>query len=58
LQNAVISVRSAWLVITHRLALDDAPNGYKTFLEKQDGRIKVILKPWGEANSGEIVPTV
>jgi threonine dehydrogenase-like Zn-dependent dehydrogenase len=33
-------------VITHRLSLADSPDGYKTFLEKRDGCIKVILKPW------------
>jgi threonine dehydrogenase-like Zn-dependent dehydrogenase len=33
-------------VITHRLDLDQAPDGYRTFLEKKDGCIKIILKPW------------
>jgi threonine dehydrogenase-like Zn-dependent dehydrogenase len=32
-------------VITHRLTLDDAPGAYKTFRDKQDGCIKVVLKP-------------
>jgi threonine dehydrogenase-like Zn-dependent dehydrogenase len=32
-------------VITHRLALDDAPGAYQTFRDKQDGCIKVVLKP-------------
>jgi threonine dehydrogenase-like Zn-dependent dehydrogenase len=32
-------------VITHRLSLDDAPEAYKTFRDKQDGCIKVVLKP-------------
>jgi threonine dehydrogenase-like Zn-dependent dehydrogenase len=32
-------------VITHRLSLSDAPNAYKTFRDKQDGCIKVVLKP-------------
>jgi threonine dehydrogenase-like Zn-dependent dehydrogenase len=32
-------------VITHRLGLDDAPQGYETFLNKQDDCIKVVLKP-------------
>ncbi|MCY1064602.1 hypothetical protein OV090_07510 [Nannocystis sp. RBIL2] len=32
-------------VITHRLPLDEAPNAYKTFRDKQDGCIKVVLKP-------------
>jgi threonine dehydrogenase-like Zn-dependent dehydrogenase len=32
-------------VITHRLGLDDAPAAYKTFRSKEDGCIKVVLKP-------------
>ncbi len=32
-------------VITHRIALDDAPQGYKTFLEKKDHCIKIVMKP-------------
>jgi threonine dehydrogenase-like Zn-dependent dehydrogenase len=32
-------------VITHRLPLDQAPEGYNTFREKKDGCIKVVLKP-------------
>jgi threonine dehydrogenase-like Zn-dependent dehydrogenase len=32
-------------VITHRLTLDDAPAGYKTFRDKEDGCIKVVLMP-------------
>jgi threonine dehydrogenase-like Zn-dependent dehydrogenase len=32
-------------VITHRVGLDDAPNMYKTFREKQDHCVKVIMKP-------------
>jgi threonine dehydrogenase-like Zn-dependent dehydrogenase len=30
---------------THRLPLDQAPHGYEIFQKKQDGAIKVILKP-------------
>ncbi|MGZ5050097.1 MAG: zinc-dependent alcohol dehydrogenase [Methylobacter sp.] len=33
-------------VVTHQMALDDAPNGYHMFREKQDRCIKVVLKPW------------
>ena len=33
-------------VITHRLSLENGPDAYKTFREKQDGCIKVVLKPW------------
>jgi threonine dehydrogenase-like Zn-dependent dehydrogenase len=32
-------------VITHRLPLTDAPAAYKTFRDKEDGCIKVVLKP-------------
>ncbi len=32
-------------VITHRRPLDEAPELYKTFRDKQDGCIKVVLKP-------------
>ncbi|MBV9124423.1 MAG: glutathione-dependent formaldehyde dehydrogenase, partial [Planctomycetes bacterium] len=32
-------------VITHRTNLEDAPKMYKTFRDKQDGCIKVVLKP-------------
>jgi threonine dehydrogenase-like Zn-dependent dehydrogenase len=32
-------------VITHRAGLDDGPELYKTFRDKQDGCIKVVLRP-------------
>lgn len=32
-------------VITHRMALEDAPKGYAIFKEKQDDCIKIVLKP-------------
>jgi len=32
-------------VITHRIPLGDAPKGYKTFHDKDDGCIKVVMKP-------------
>jgi len=32
-------------VITHRVALADAPEAYKTFRDKKDGCIKVVLTP-------------
>jgi threonine dehydrogenase-like Zn-dependent dehydrogenase len=32
-------------VITHRLRLDDAPKGYKTFRDKRDACVKVVMKP-------------
>ncbi|OWK35286.1 zinc-dependent alcohol dehydrogenase [Fimbriiglobus ruber] len=32
-------------LITHRLPLADAPAAYKTFRDKEDGCVKVVLKP-------------
>ncbi len=32
-------------VITHRMRLDEAPEAYRTFRDKQDGCIKVVLQP-------------
>jgi threonine dehydrogenase-like Zn-dependent dehydrogenase len=32
-------------VVTHRVQLEDAPEAYKTFRDKKDGCIKVVLKP-------------
>jgi threonine dehydrogenase-like Zn-dependent dehydrogenase len=32
-------------VITHRLPLEEGPKAYKTFRDKDDGCIKVVLKP-------------
>jgi threonine dehydrogenase-like Zn-dependent dehydrogenase len=32
-------------VITHRMSLDDAPQGFDTFVNKEDDCIKVVLKP-------------
>ncbi|HTU63422.1 MAG TPA: zinc-binding dehydrogenase, partial [Polyangiales bacterium] len=32
-------------VVTHRLPLADAPRAYKTFRDKEDGCIKVVLRP-------------
>jgi threonine dehydrogenase-like Zn-dependent dehydrogenase len=36
-------------IITHRLSLEEAPGAYHMFREKQDGCIKVVLKPQGVA---------
>jgi threonine dehydrogenase-like Zn-dependent dehydrogenase len=33
------------LIITHRLKLDEGPAAYKTFRDKKDGCIKVVLRP-------------
>src|SRR5437016_2492977 len=32
-------------VITHRMRLDEAPHGYEIFKHKEDGCVKVVLKP-------------
>jgi threonine dehydrogenase-like Zn-dependent dehydrogenase len=33
-------------IITHQLRLEDAPEGYRIFRDKQEDCIKVVLKPW------------
>jgi threonine dehydrogenase-like Zn-dependent dehydrogenase len=35
-------------VITHRFSLDQAPEAYQTFRDKQDHCIKCVLDPWQE----------
>jgi threonine dehydrogenase-like Zn-dependent dehydrogenase len=32
---------------THRLPLADAAKAYEVFQNKEDGAIKIMLKPWG-----------
>ena len=32
-------------IVTHRVGLDEAPEMYKTFRDKRDGCIKVVMKP-------------
>ena len=32
-------------VITHRMSLDEAPEGYDMFVNKEDDCLKVVLKP-------------
>jgi threonine dehydrogenase-like Zn-dependent dehydrogenase len=36
-------------VITHKLPMDEAPNGYRMFREKEDKCIKIVLDPWAQA---------
>jgi threonine dehydrogenase-like Zn-dependent dehydrogenase len=36
-------------VVTHRMSLEDAPSGYELFKKKQDGCIKIVLKPHAAA---------
>jgi threonine dehydrogenase-like Zn-dependent dehydrogenase len=33
-------------VITHRVGLDEVPHAYRTFRDKQDECIKVVIDPW------------
>ena len=32
-------------IITHRMALDDAPRGYRIFRDKEEGCIKIVMRP-------------
>jgi threonine dehydrogenase-like Zn-dependent dehydrogenase len=36
-------------VISHRLPIDSAPEGYRMFREKQNNCIKIVLNPWENA---------
>jgi threonine dehydrogenase-like Zn-dependent dehydrogenase len=38
-------------IITHRVALDDAPAMYRTFREKEDRCVKVVMRPDGRSMS-------
>jgi threonine dehydrogenase-like Zn-dependent dehydrogenase len=40
-------------IITHRTTLEEAPEMYRTFREKQDGCIKVVMKPWDRSALSE-----
>jgi threonine dehydrogenase-like Zn-dependent dehydrogenase len=33
-------------VITHRIGLDEVPDAYETFRDKQDECVKVVINPW------------
>jgi threonine dehydrogenase-like Zn-dependent dehydrogenase len=44
-------------VITHRVPLDKGPEMYKTFRDKQDGCIKVVLKPGERSAPADIQPS-
>src|SRR5581483_4301258 len=35
-------------VITHRITLDDVPDMYRIFRDKQEGCIKCVIDPWRE----------
>jgi threonine dehydrogenase-like Zn-dependent dehydrogenase len=32
-------------IITHKVSLDDAPEMYQTFRDKQDDCVKVVMRP-------------
>jgi threonine dehydrogenase-like Zn-dependent dehydrogenase len=34
-------------LITHRIGLEEGPNAYKTFRDKEDGCVKVVIRPNG-----------
>jgi threonine dehydrogenase-like Zn-dependent dehydrogenase len=36
-------------VITHRLSLEEAPQAYRMFRDKEQACIKVVLDPWKDA---------
>jgi len=38
-------------VITHRITLNDAPEAYRVFREKQQHCIKVVIDPWKDGQS-------
>ena len=38
-------------LITHDVSLNDVPEMYKTFRDKQDGCVKVIIDPWAETGA-------
>lgn len=38
-------------IITHRMALADAPRAYRMFRDKQDRCIKVVLNPWADSDA-------
>jgi len=39
-------------IITHRLPLEEAPNAYKVFRDKEENCIKVVLKPRAQKTNG------
>ena len=41
-------------IITHRLTLEDAPDAYKSFRDKEDSCIKVVMKPQWDGGSGHL----
>jgi S-(hydroxymethyl)glutathione dehydrogenase/alcohol dehydrogenase len=45
---AMKGVYTAEDIVTHRMPLDDGPRAYKMFNDKEDGCVKVVLRPWDE----------
>ena len=45
LKKIEIGVIDPSFVITHRVALENAPDAYKMFRDKKDGCVKVVLQP-------------
>jgi len=43
-------------VITHRMTLDDAPKMYRTFRDKQEECIKVVMSPAGRTAESQLGP--
>jgi threonine dehydrogenase-like Zn-dependent dehydrogenase len=40
-------------VISHTMNLEEAPEGYKIFRDKEDECVKIVLKPWEELAHSE-----
>ena len=40
-------------IITHRIGLEDAPSMYRTFRDKHDSCIKVVMKPGASTTTTE-----
>jgi len=40
-------------VVTHRLSLEQAPQGYEMFRDKSDECVKIVLKPWEQPSTRE-----
>ncbi|HEY8515240.1 MAG TPA: zinc-dependent alcohol dehydrogenase [Candidatus Binatia bacterium] len=45
-------------VVTHRMSLDETPQGYETFLHKQDECMKVVLRPGAPNGNGNLARNI
>jgi S-(hydroxymethyl)glutathione dehydrogenase/alcohol dehydrogenase len=44
-------------IITHRMSLEEAPNGYDVYNRDKDDCIKIVLKPeWNSERPKEVSP--